>query len=243
MKNINAPMFTIAIVSYNAEDTIRDTLNSIIRFRGSNAELIVVDGCSTDSTTDILESYSEHIDMLICEPDNGIYDAMNKCVDIARGQWLIFIGADDKLCIDLNSLTNHTTDPDISYYGNAYFINKSSYYGGKFNKIKIFYRNICHQSIFYSKSFYKNEYYNLDYPIRADHVYNMKLILSGKAEHIDMCISHYNDAGISSINADSNFQKKRWEVYCSLAPKRYIYVVWFFKLLSKVVKFFRYERS
>lgn len=82
-------------VCWNSEETIEDTIQSVISQTYSDIEYIVVDGNSTDSTLDILKKYRQHIAHIISEPDEGIYDAMNKGIDAAAGDVIAMLNADD----------------------------------------------------------------------------------------------------------------------------------------------------
>lgn len=93
--------FSIITVTYNAKDTISATLDSVINQNYNDWESILIDGGSTDGTVEILTDYVKRIEekgnkvTLVTEPDKGIYDAMNKGTDIARGKWISFLNAGD----------------------------------------------------------------------------------------------------------------------------------------------------
>ena len=88
---------SIIIATFNAAKTLSRCLGSIIAQLNDETELILVDGGSTDSTNEIIKSYGNKVAVHISEKDNGIYDAWNKGVKIARGLWIAFVGADDIL--------------------------------------------------------------------------------------------------------------------------------------------------
>jgi len=90
--------FSIITVALNEERTIRQTCESICAQECDDYEWIVIDGGSTDGTLAILEDYREHITHLSSEPDEGIYDAMNKGVARASGTYLVFMNAGDAFC-------------------------------------------------------------------------------------------------------------------------------------------------
>lgn len=92
-----SPKVTIITVSYNAERTIAQTIESVIRQGYSQLEYILIDGASTDNTLDIAARYRDVIDLLISEPDFGIYHAMNKGVGLASGEIIGILNADDWL--------------------------------------------------------------------------------------------------------------------------------------------------
>lgn len=89
---------TIITVAYNSEKTIERTIQSVLNQTNKNFEYIIVDGASSDKTNDIIESYKKHFNgnlTHISEPDNGIYDAMNKGITLAKGQLIGLLNSDD----------------------------------------------------------------------------------------------------------------------------------------------------
>ena len=86
---------SIIIATFNAAKTLERCLQSIISQKQQEVELLVIDGQSNDETLTILEQYREHIDVIISEPDRGLYDAWNKGIRKSQGAWMWFIGADD----------------------------------------------------------------------------------------------------------------------------------------------------
>lgn len=90
-------IISIIIATYNASDNILACLGSIENEINSDCELIIIDGNSTDNTLDLLNQKKELIDVLISDPDEGIYDAWNKGIGKSKGKWIMFLGADDLL--------------------------------------------------------------------------------------------------------------------------------------------------
>ena len=94
-------LITIITVCFNSATTIKDTIESVLNQTYQNIEYILIDGNSTDKTLPIIKSYQQKFQQKgiqyqwISEPDKGIYDAMNKGVTLAQGDWLVFIGSDD----------------------------------------------------------------------------------------------------------------------------------------------------
>lgn len=111
---------SVITVCYNAETTIERTLRSVIAQTYADKEFVVIDGGSTDGTLDILKQYEDKIDVLISEPDKGIYDAMNKGVAKASGDYVIFINADDYFYDD-NVLSEVSKCPPADFiFGDQY---------------------------------------------------------------------------------------------------------------------------
>ena len=90
-------IITIIIATFNASNSIRKCIESIIPQKNESVELLVIDGKSSDNTSSIIESYGGLIDSFICEPDAGVYDAWNKGINACNGEWIMFLGADDTL--------------------------------------------------------------------------------------------------------------------------------------------------
>jgi glycosyltransferase involved in cell wall biosynthesis len=89
------PLVSIVTVTFNASKHLEQALQSILNQNYANIELIVIDGGSTDSTLEIIKKLDQKIDFWQSEPDFGIYDAMNKGLALARGEWVGFKNADD----------------------------------------------------------------------------------------------------------------------------------------------------
>lgn len=96
----HVPPISVIIVCKNPGPRLHAALASVWSQRDASAELVVADGGSTDGSHEWLESQRQRIAMLIAGPDRGVYDAMNKGVAAARGEWLLFLGADDRLAGD-----------------------------------------------------------------------------------------------------------------------------------------------
>ncbi len=91
----NKPQVSVITVCYNSEHAIEKTLISVTGQVYENIEYIIIDGGSTDKTNEIIQKYRDQIDLWISEKDEGIYDAMNKAVALAKGEWINFMNAGD----------------------------------------------------------------------------------------------------------------------------------------------------
>ena len=92
---VNNPYFSIIIATFNAEKSIARCLNSLLEQRFKKKEILIQDGGSIDRTKQIIASYREDIAYFESQPDNGIYDAWNRALPHATGEWICFLGADD----------------------------------------------------------------------------------------------------------------------------------------------------
>ncbi|WP_020605652.1 glycosyltransferase family 2 protein [Spirosoma spitsbergense] len=116
---------SIITITYNAERFLERTIQSVIGQQTTDYEYIVIDGNSTDGTLDIIRRYESHITTWISEPDRGLYDAMNKGLHRARGEYVWFMNAGDTLH-DSQTLANLLTamkeNPANVYYSDALFV-------------------------------------------------------------------------------------------------------------------------
>lgn len=90
------PLVTVVTAVFNGQPTIQHCLESVLKQDYSNIEHIVLDGESTDGTLEVLRQYDDRIALWKSEPDLGVYDAWNKALTEARGEWICFLGADDE---------------------------------------------------------------------------------------------------------------------------------------------------
>ncbi len=120
---------TVITAVYNSASTIRAALDSTLSQRYDNVELIVVDGASTDGTREIIESYGSRIHQFVSEPDNGIYDALNKGVRMATGDVVGFLHSDDLFADEhcLTRVAQAMAEPSINgCYGDLNYVRKES---------------------------------------------------------------------------------------------------------------------
>ncbi|WP_281637372.1 glycosyltransferase family 2 protein [Flavobacterium marginilacus] len=202
---------SVITVVYNNLTDIEDTILNVLELKENNEsiEYIIIDGGSTDGTCDIIEKYCDKISCFISESDKGIYDAMNKGVDLAQGEWLIFMNSGDLFYNNdffrKTFLGNkNISDYDI-IYGNTLAKNEGEILFIPYKIIKpyfFFLNTICHQSVFFSRRvFNRVGYYNLDYKIISDRDLLYRISNSkGKFFHIEDIISIWDEEGFSKEN-------------------------------------------
>lgn len=207
----SAVRITIAIATFNCINHFEQCIESIIHQKYPNFEIIIVDGQSTDGTTEIIKEYVEIYNYIsfVSEPDKGVYDAMNKALCMATGDYLIFLGSDDHFVANdvLERVSYYLKNNDTIYYGNVLRSISEDIYCQKFNRFKLAVKNICHQSIFYPRSVYKAFQYSIRYKLFADYVYNLHLWNKYTYEYIPLVITYFSQTGISSTNIDEEFKK------------------------------------
>lgn len=113
-KNMKVSVITVC---YNCESDIENTLKSVIHQTYSDFEYIIIDGNSTDNTLEVIKQYSDNLDYIVSESDNGIYNAMNKGLDICSGDYVLFVNCGDQLFNErvLENLISKTNGQDIIY--------------------------------------------------------------------------------------------------------------------------------
>lgn len=201
------PLISIITVVFNGEKYLEKTIQSVINQNCDNTEYIIIDGASTDGTIDIIKKYEDQIDYWVSEKDDGIYDAMNKGLDLVSGEWVNFMNADDKF-YDIDVLKN------ISYvlldnigkkylliYGNVLY-NKGLFVKSKFSFKTYLHNTIHHQSAFYSRKLFRDFRYDINYKISADYELNLLLCKYHKKDtlYLDNAIALCEDDGISRKN-------------------------------------------
>lgn len=91
----SSPLISIIIAVFNGAKTLQQCIDSVVAQTYENKELIIIDGGSKEGTVDLLKSNQKHIAYWISEPDSGVYNAWNKGLSQAKGEWICFLGADD----------------------------------------------------------------------------------------------------------------------------------------------------
>lgn len=205
----NSQLISVVLVTYNAGSFLQRCLDSIYIQHYPHIEIIVMDGGSTDETAAILNSNTSRLAFWKSEKDGGIYEAMNKALDHARGQWIYFIGADDILTPAFSQMATALEDPNAIYYGSV--IKAGKKYLGKMAPYQQAKTGINHQAVIYPAGVFSARRYDTRYRISADHVFNMQCH-SDKNYHFvfrDFDIAVFNDTGISSVQKDPVFEKEK----------------------------------
>jgi glycosyltransferase involved in cell wall biosynthesis len=206
------PKVSIVTVVLNSHKLIAQTLESVLNQTYSDIEYIVIDGGSSDGTRDIIQQYGDKIQQIIFEPDNGIYDAMNKSLKFASGDFILFMNAGDTFVSNLivAEAVEKIKDRNSVYYGNALSYSSGgtleTYKNKAFSKFRLAKTNICHQTIFYPREIFKKNEFDLKYKLYSDWEYNMRLFRKVKFNYLDMNIAVYDMKGLTSFNRDIVFK-------------------------------------
>lgn len=198
------PLISIITVVFNGEKYLEDTIQSVMTQTYDNVEYIIIDGGSTDGTLDIIKKYEDKIDYWVSEKDKGIYDAMNKGIDVSTGEWINFMNAGDEFYNEsvINDIfkQNLQTECDI-LYGDTSFKYPSFMKIVKANtKLHNLWKGMqfTHQSTFIKTKLHKQNKFKLDKKIGADFEFFYKCYANkAKFKYIDKTISIMELGGIS----------------------------------------------
>lgn len=207
------PKVSIITVVYNGENIIEKTMQSVFAQTYTNIEYIIVDGKSSDNTLAIIEKYRDKINILISEKDRGLYDAMNKGLAAATGDYVWFMNGGDQIAdIDvLCKIFELNIEADI-YYSDTALIDEKGKYLSLLSEIghnnapdnltaKSMQRGmvVCHQS-FIAKRIITVPF-NLNYKISADIDWVIKCLKKSKKNlKLSFCLSKFMVGGVSSKN-------------------------------------------
>lgn len=197
---------------YNAEAYIEKALNTVFAQTYQNYELLILDSLSTDNTRAVIEkkqSCNSAI-RLLSEKDKGIYDAMNKGISLAKGEWLYFMGCDD-VFFDTNVLERFSflLKPDVDLvYGDVLWVPDEVKEEGSCEAADLINRNINHQRIFYRRTLFQ-QYgsYDLQYRIASDHELNIRFFCNKniRKKYMPITVARYHSGGFSSNKVDEVF--------------------------------------
>lgn len=225
MHNHVHPKFSIITVTYNAGAVLEDTIQSVITQTYRNVEYIIVDGDSKDHTLDIINRYREHIHTLVSEPDKGLYDAMNKGIRLATGDYLCFLNAgdelheDDTLQLMVHSITG-TELPDVLYGETAivdeegHFLRMRRLSAPENLNWKSFKDGmlVCHQAFFPRREL--AEPYDLRYRFSADFDWCIRIMKKSHTLHnTHLTLIDYLNEGMTTRNHRASLHE-RFRIMC-----------------------------
>ena len=221
------PKFSIITVTYNAEKVLEDTIQSVIFQTYRNVEYIIVDGASKDHTLEIVNKYHDRINKVISETDKGLYDAMNKGIQLATGDYLCFLNAGDKFH-DSETLQKivHTLKgqelPDVIYGETAivdeegHFLHMRRLSTPAHLNWKSFKQGmlVCHQAFFANRELAINHLYDLQYRFSADFDWCIRIMKKAKCLHnTRLTLIDYLNEGMTTKNHKASLKER----FCIMA--------------------------
>lgn len=205
--------YSIITVNYNNKEGLKKTIESVINQSFQDFEYIVIDGGSTDGSADILREYDQKITYWVSEPDKGIYNAMNKGIAKATGDYLNFMNSGD--CF----YDNHVLEKVDSYHYDADFIVGKDYHFNdekqkghasiqppRTTMIHFFVSTLDHQSTFIKKELFENSPYNENYRLVSDWIFFTEKIVKEQkcVQFIPDIVCKREEGGLSEQQHEKN---------------------------------------
>lgn len=229
---------SIIMATYNAEDTLRQAIQSVVKQNYQQTELIVIDGQSTDGTIDIIKEYEQYITYWTSEPDAGVYDAMNKGISKATGDVIAFLNSDDWYednAFEQVSAYFEQNEIDILVGNVNCILNNQSYQertevpNPEELRLQMIY---YHQGMFVRKEVFEQVgKFNLNYKIVADYDWTLRVYLQGYSFMVvKVTFANYRCDGLSSIQRYRGMREQK-EIAC-------LYASGSEKVISQINKFY-----
>jgi glycosyltransferase len=214
--------FTIITVAYNSARTIGDTLRSVAAQTYPDIEHLVIDGASKDTTLEQVRVHGKHVARLISEPDRGIYDAMNKGLGMASGEWIGFLNADDMFASpdSVAQLAAAAMPEAVNLlYGDLDYVEEvdttrvvRQWRSGSFEPRQLRYGWMPpHPTFYVRRERFGHERFNTRYRIAADYDYMLRCLLRPEASiaHVPHVLVHMRNGGASNRSAKALWRKSR----------------------------------
>lgn len=200
------PKLSVITVVYNNVHDIERTVRSVLAQQYTNIEYLVIDGNSTDGTLEVLNKYKDQIHILVSEPDKGIYDAMNKGLALASGDYVLFMNSGDEIYAPdtVKNVFSTIDDADV-YYGETEMFNEQWQSLGRrrhrvplqlsYNSFR-FGMSVSHQAVYVRRSLCSP--YNPKYKLSADIDWLLAILkVSRKVVNVHSYVAKYLVGGMS----------------------------------------------
>ena len=245
---------SIITITYNSASTIEETIKSVLNQTYQNIEYIIVDGGSSDETTQIIKTYQSKINQFISEKDNGLYDALNKGIDLATGDVIGILHSDDFYTNDAviqNYVTTFKKNNSDAVYSDLFYVDKLNtnkiirkWKSGKHTPNSFLNGWMPpHPTFFVKKEIYKQlGKFNLEFKHSADYELMLRFIHKNKIKlnyldefTIKMRVGGQSNASLQNRIEANNEDRKAWKIN-GLTPKFYTS---YLKPLRKLSQFFK----
>lgn len=233
-------LISIITVVYNNVEVIENTIKNVLSYETDHFEYIIIDGGSTDGTVEVINKYLDKISIFISEPDKGIYDAMNKGVRMAKGEWINFMNAGDEFAIrSFDSLQEIMKDEKCGIIYGDVIIKKEDDslfvdVARPLDQIN-YLLNFCHQSSFVRTKLLLETPFSLNYKISSDYDFFLKMFKKGyRFEYINESISTFALGGIST-GISKQYLKERVSIIANVHPTLLAKLIYLFKFLKTLV--------
>lgn len=221
-----APLFSIITVTFNAEKLLERTISSVFQQSYPDIEYIIIDGVSQDGTLDIIKRHAGQLAYWVSEPDKGLYDAMNKGLQQASGDYLLFLNAGDTLqrpdtIVGIAEVAQKNQLPDI-LYGETDLVDRE----GRFiahRRLKapeqLNWKSfrmgmlVCHQAFIVKRTL--APLYDLKYHYSSDFDWCIRCMkMAGNIQNTHLCLVNYLNEGLTASNRKRSL-KERYRIMIS----------------------------
>ena len=220
------PKLSIITINYNNSDGLKQTIESVLEQTCQEFEYIVIDGGSVDSSIQHILAYQNRLKYWCSEKDSGVYNAMNKGIRQAMGEYLLFLNSGDFLCDNnvLEKVIPTLSGIDIVYgdilLKSASGETRALIYPDKLSVKYMFKDTIGHPASFIKRSLFVNSLYSEHFKIVSDWEFFLKKIIKEEVsyKHIHLLVSIFDLNGISSQNLKLNEQERKEVLYHEFSP-------------------------
>lgn len=208
---------SVITINYNNRDGLRKTIESVVNQTYMEFEYIVIDGGSTDGSVDVIKEYAEKIDYWVSEPDKGIYNAMNKGIDVAKGEYCLFLNSGDYL------FSSSVFDECIPYLDGTDVITgtlklDSGYIIPAPNRVTLpfFYSfdTLSHPTSFIKTCLLKKYHYDEKLALVSDWKFFTKVLIFDGASYkpVSEIIAVFDTTGVSSLNKEQCYKEQTYVI-------------------------------
>jgi glycosyltransferase involved in cell wall biosynthesis len=235
VKRLNAeiqvphPLISVVIVVFRDRDELRQVIESILPHKNQSMEIIVIDGGSDDGTVELLRALDPQIDYWVSEPDKGIYDAMNKGLEAASGEYILHLNAGDRLrMVPWDALRKHA-EAQVDVVCCRVLIDSQVEYVSRTGLLSRIDNTWHHQGTFYRRATHLG--YDVTYRTGGDFDHNQRLLKAGCSVKNNPCvIADHQNSGVSMVDTGHR------EIFRSVKAnfgRFYLMLSWFrFKLID-----------
>ena len=210
-------MISIVTINLNNKEGLRKTIESVVNQTYKDIEYIIIDGCSTDGSVDVIKEYADKLAYWCSEKDGGIFNAFNKAIPHINGEYCLFLNSGDMFhANDVVEKAVPLLDKDICY-GNELKVGKRTYIARFPDRLdEYFFKTsaLPHQSTFIKTELLKEHPYSEDWKILGEWLWGRERIMVDKRSyrHLNFVVSDYNLEGLSSVH-QNDFKAERSNYY------------------------------
>lgn len=231
---------SVIIPTFNSAPTLEHALQSVFTQTHADLEVILIDGGSTDATSSIIEKHRARITHFVSEHDRGIYDAINKGLALATGEWVFILGSDDALdhATVFTEMLSAASPQAQLIFGNV------NYTGSKQSLVPqqhvssiskaLWWKNTLHQqSVLYRRDLFAQFRFNTNYRVLADYDFHLMLLNAGViGNYVHISVAQCAAQGLSK-----RFRQSLYREELTIKRKRLPFTIWLLSVPWVVVKF------